>query len=178
MEAKAARPIKAEKHLWYKYTGKKPFVIKDTKGQTLTLKNGDLFGLFNLNNRVDRVVVPSRPDIRYFLKVEDGGELLDSSRRHRDPVEFSAVEKPAKPPKPIKVVIKEPAAPKRPTKLDVKLERLDKIRKAAKPSSVKSPSRQDKAQLLKPKKKREEFDLDEDTFRDDDDGLDFRDFHH
>ncbi len=171
MEVNAARPITAEKHLWYVYKGKKPYSIKDTKGQLLTLKNGAIFGIQNLNNRIDRVVVPSRPDLRYMLKVEDGGELLDVSKRHRDPVAFDPIEKPARAPKPVKVVIeKEPVAKK-------KADRLDAIRKAAKPSSVKSPSRADKAKLLKPKKKREDFDLDEDTFRDDDSPYDFHDFH-
>lgn len=164
MKAEAARPIKAEKHLWYQYKGKKAVTVKDTKGALLTLKPGDLFGLQNLTNKIDRVALPSRPDIRYMLSVETSSDLLDMSKRHREPVVFEAP-----PPKPIKVKVRNVMKPAKSKPENDKADRLAAIKKAAtqtgpKPIKVEIPS-------PKPKKKSSIIEFDEDTFADHDDVL-------
>lgn len=170
MKLEAARPIKAEKHLWYQYNGRKPITITDTKGQKLVLKKGDLYGLYNLNNRIDRIALPSRSDIRYFLKVEDSSDILDVSKRHKEPVAFS--DPPPKAPKIKKIVI----APKAPKAEKPKADRAAAIKKAVKtakkvevdPRTIDTAidNIQKKLDKSRAKKKREQFDLDEDTFAD------------
>lgn len=159
MKTVAARPIKAEKHLWYVYKGRKAISVKDNKGQVLTLKPGDIFGLQNLNNRMDRIALPSRPDIRYILPVETSSDLLDASKRHREPVAFSPTPmKPAKIRK-VKVSLDKPVKAPQKKASTGPADRLTAIKKAAEQNRVKGV-------VKKPKKER--FDFDEDTFQDDD----------
>lgn len=164
MKSESARPIEAKKHRWYTYNGKKPLTISQKKGGgTLTLKKGDLFGVQNINNRTDRVVTRTRPDIRFLLPVEETGELLDLSKRYKEPVEFAVIEKK---PKPVKAI-------KPPKITTVNMDRLNTIKKAAtKPQeAVKAPKK-----ITITSKKRDAFDLDEDTFTEDYASIDFHDF--
>lgn len=152
MKTEAARPIKAEKHLWYQYNGRKNLNLKNKEGIQVTLKKGDIYGVQNINNRIDRVVIPSRPDVRFLLPVETVGDILDASKRHREPVAFAVIEKPIKP--------KKITFAKKPETIS----RLEAIKKAAKTVSTKAVKK------VKPKKiavrPRTDFDLDEDTFAD------------
>ena len=157
MKTESARPIKAGKHLWYMYNGKKPVVLKTGTGSA-TMKKGDLFGVQNLNNRSDRLVMQKMPTLRFIMGVEDAGELIEQSKRIRENVEFLETEKPIRLPKPVK---EKPAKVTKPAKAPAKPDRLSAIRDAAKKKAVKVPIQ------TKPKKKRESFDLDEDTFNDD-----------
>ncbi len=156
MESVAARPIEAKKHRWYVFTSAKPLTVIDTKGAKLVLKKGDIFGIQNLNNRLDRVVTPKSADVRYLLPVEKTDDVLDRASRHREPVEFEVA--PKKPQKVKKIVVSKPTDParKKSTAPAVKkpVDRLSLIRNAVKPK-VKKP-------VAKPQ--RNDFDLDEDTF--------------
>lgn len=157
MKAEAARPIKEEKHLWYIYNGKKPFLITDTKGAKLTLRKGDLYGVQNLTTRIDRLVVPERPDMRYMVRTEDSGVLIFDSKRHKEPVKFAALPpKPAKVKK-VKIVLTKPDPEPEVVKTP-KATRLETIRKLATPAPPK---------LVQRKVRRPDFDFDEDTFTDD-----------
>lgn len=169
MHSESARPIDAKKHLWYAFGGKKVVTLKDKAGNVIQLKKGDLFGVQNLNNRVDRVVVPSRPDIRFLLPVETVSDLIDLSKRHRQEVKFDAPPEKVKAPKKISIKIKE-VKPEKSAKID----RLAAIKRAA--AKPVNKTRKQKVELLKSpvKKKREVFDLDEDTF--DDDGPELPDY--
>ena len=162
MKALSARPIKQEKNLWYKYNGRKALTVKDRKGLSFQLKKGDLFGVYNLSNRLDRVVLPSQPNTRYILAVETVSAIIDASKRHREAVEFAPT--PVKPQKVKKIRIPV-ESPKE------KAKRLEAIKKAVK--RVKDTPK--KKKVVKPKitkidvsKKHvvEDFDLDEDTFTD------------
>jgi hypothetical protein len=157
MKAVAARPIDAKKHLWYTYNGSKKITLRDKSGGVVVLSKGDLFGVQNLSDRVDRVVTPSRPDLRFLISVEVVSDLIDMSKRHRLEVAFADIPKPQKlvKPKKIRVTIAPPINPQTKKKAD----RISIIKKAAKNAKVQSP--------VKVKKKRESFDLDEDTFSDD-----------
>lgn len=159
----AARPITAGKHLWYMYNGKKPVTLK-TKTGSAVLKKGDLFGVQNLNNRTDRLVMQKSPALRFLMAVEHVGEIIDDSKRVKEKVDF--IEEPKAAPK--QRPVKEPKP--KPAKAQPKnLERMAAIRDAAK-KAVKNPA------PVKPKKKRESFDLDEDTFSDDYPNYDLHDF--
>lgn len=170
MKVEAARPIEASKHRWYTYAGKKPIHIVAKKGgASLTLKKGDLFGVQNINNRTDRVVSQARPDLRFLLPVETSGELMERSKRHREAVEFAVIQRKPKP------AAKKPVAK---TKLvDAKLERLRAIKDAATNKGVKETKPAPPKKITIPAaKKRESFDLDEDTFTEDHASIDFHDF--
>lgn len=159
-----ARPIEAKKHLWYTYEGKKPFVLKDRKsGATITLKKGDLYGVQNINDRIDRVVLQRDANVRILASVETVSDAMDASKRYKQPVEFAVVEKPKAAPRRIK--IRMPAEKIKAKKED----RIAAIKKAATKVDLKPVKKKGPQKIGIPAKRKDGIiDFDEDTFLDDD----------
>lgn len=154
MKTHAARPIKAEKHLWYEYNGRKKITLRGKDGTSVVLEKGSIFGIHNINNRTDRLVTPS--GARLLLPVETTGDLLDASKRYRQEVKFA--EPPPKPAKPKRIRFPIEAPEKKTPAKEPKLAntRIEAIKQAVKKTKTPTP--------VAPKKKRETFDLDDDTF--------------
>lgn len=124
MESTAAKLEPPSKFIWYTFNGKSA-QFKSKTGVTLKLDKGGLFGVRNLNNRTDRVVLLQRPDVIFLLPVEFVGDLIDKAKRFRGAVVYPELEpKAAKKP-----VVK--AKPK-PTKVSVKPEPKTKVSQAVK----------------------------------------------
>lgn len=166
-----ARPIEAKKHLWYTYEGKKPLVLKDRKtGASVTLKKGDLYGVQNINDRIDRVVLQRDPRVRILASVESVSDAIDSSKRFKQPVEFAVIEKPKPAPRRLKIKIPDKETIK-------KAKRLEAIKKAATKDAPKAVKKKGPQKIAIPVRKDTGIiDFDDDTFTDDDDSYDISEF--
>lgn len=169
-----ARPIEAKKHLWYTYEGRKPLVLKDHKtGATLTLKKGDLYGIQNINNRIDRVVLQRDPRIRILASVESVSDAIDASKRYRQSVEFAEIEKPKPAARPRRLNIKIPD--KEALKKKKRLEAIKTaVTKIGMPNAVNKKAPQKIA--IPVRKNTGIIEFDDDTFIDDDDSYDISEF--
>lgn len=123
MESTAAKLEPASKFIWYSFNGKAA-QFKSKTGVALKLEKGGLFGVRNLNNRTDRVVLQQRPDVIFLLPVEFVGDLIDKSKRFRGAVVY-----PDLTPAPKKAAVKPKPAP---TKIKVKPEPKTKVSQAVK----------------------------------------------
>lgn len=134
--------IDPARYKWYEYKGSKIHTIKNKNAQIAKITKGTLWGMRNLNNRLDRVVTQAVPNAIFSLTVEFVEDLLDDSVRYKNVVTVTAPPRkkrtvPVKiriipPPKPVKPV--RPIKLKPVTPISKPVPKVEKISKPAKPA--------------------------------------------
>lgn len=130
LEEADSATVDSHKYKWFVYLGKKTFSLKGKESnRKATITKGSLYGMRNLNDRVDRIVVFTVPDYVFSLPVETVSDILDDSKRYigevklpeKEKMRYGKVSKPAPTPILVKHEEQKKAVPVKIVKTPVKL---------------------------------------------------------
>lgn len=112
---------------WMQYASMKGTRLKDNKGNSYTLKRGDLFGIHQLNNNTDYVLIQNLPTVIFRLPLARTDAILGVSKKSKVRVTQASLK-----PKVVKspITVKSPRKPSAPKSEKVKIVLKPPIKKS------------------------------------------------
>lgn len=115
----------AKLYHWVRYDSDRGTKLVDAKGNTTTLKKGDLFGVYELNKTTDYILVQKFPTVVFRNPVASTDKLYYKSKQYKGKPPVLEIEKPVKKTAP---AVKPKAKPGASKKINIKVTPLPFIK--------------------------------------------------